>query len=194
MLDDIRISEILTSHPAVERVTLRKEEQTSTIQTNSSANLEPLLAQLGLVVVKTKRRRKDQTGNRNKLWPYWYQVRKAPPGSHVLDHDTIVALVCAKVLTLTQNGMPASIMNASDANVDVLSAWSIRYTLRRIGKGLYLMRSLVPSPNLHVYRGEDVTPMKMTVLDAIDPTAAEIAPEIACTQAGPGRETTHHEA
>lgn len=169
MLDNARISEILTSHPAVKRVTLGKEGKTSTIQTNASANLEPLLTQLGLVVTKTKRHQKSDGGNRKKLWPYWYQVRKAPPGSHVLDHDTVVALVCAKVLTLTQNDLPASIMNATADDVDVMSIWGNRYALRKIAKGLYLMRAELPFANI---------------------VGRVLLQGVACTQAGPGWENT----
>ena len=199
MLDDRRIAEILISHPAVAQVTLRKARETSTVQTDASANLEPLLEQLGLVVVKTKRRRKNQADNRQKLWPYWYQVRKAPPGSRVLDHDTIVALVCAKVITLKQNDLPVSIMNATTDDVDVMSIWGNRYVLRKIGKGLYLLRAelpfanivgrvFVPSPDPPARMGEDDTLARMK-LDVIGPTPPP-GPEIACTQAAPGREST----
>jgi hypothetical protein len=166
MLDNKQIWDILTSHPAVERVTLRLANKPSTIQTDASANLEPLLAQLGLVVVKTKRHRMDQTDNRSKLWPYWYQVRKAPPGSHVLDHNTIVALVCAKVLALSQDGLPASIMAAAASDVEVVSIWSNQYNLRKIGKGLYLLRAW----------------RKSVWLKSLSANA--------CAQAGPGREET----
>lgn len=168
MLDNDRISEILTPHPAVERVTLREAGKTSSIQTDASVNLEPLLMQLGLVVVKTKRHRKN-AADRKKLWPYWYQVLAAPPGSQVLDHDTIVALVCAKVLMLKQDGLPASIMNATAADVDVMSVWGESYVLSRIAKGLYLMRAGLPFANI------------VGRISGVD---------TACTQAGPGREDT----
>lgn len=189
MFGNRRKDEILTAHPAVERVTLREAGETSTIQTNGSVNLAPLLEQLGLVVMKTKRHQKSDVANRKKLWPYWYQVLAAPPGSQVLDHDTIVALVCAKVLTLKQNDLPASIMNATTATVDVFSIWGIRYTLHRIGKGLYLMRSFVASLDVHVYRGMDDSRHDSVKLDILGPTVPP-GPEIACVQAGPGRENT----
>ena len=108
MLTQERQAEILKTHPDVTKVLMRPDPRASSITTNGETDIAPLLAHIGLVVTKTRRPR-DESKLPQTLWPTWYQARQAPPGSQAVSNDVLLALICAKVLELTQEGgQPAS--------------------------------------------------------------------------------------